>query len=242
LYYLISNKNKIFSSKKVLFVFLFLLSFIMYKNALGRSDAGHIRMSNGFPILINSFFILNYLLIFLEKIKALTRKISYNIFFFTSLIFLLFFYIINQSHYKIDNIKNFNKNFINYINFDDKNFLDQETAKLVNYYKSISEKDTCVQNFTFAFAFPYLIKKPSCTKYYASWLASPIAKQKDYIKKIKKIQPKYILHESPKTVFYFYHKLDGLAVYDRLELVNSYILSNYKKYDELGAYIVLEKK
>jgi len=240
--YLISNKNKIFSSKKVLFVFLFLLSFIMYKNALGRSDAGHIRMSNGFPILINSFFILNYLLIFLEKTKALTRKNSYNIFFFTSLIFLLFFYIINQSHYKIDNIKNFNKNFINYINFDDKNFLDQETAKLVNYYKSISEKDTCVQNFTFAFAFPYLIKKPSCTKYYASWLASPIAKQKDYIKKIKKIQPKYILHESPKTVFYFYHKLDGLAVYDRLELVNSYILSNYKKYDELGAYIVLEKK
>ena len=87
-----------------------------------------------------------------------------------------------------------------------------------------------------------MIKKPSCTKYYASWLASPIAKQKDYIKKIKKIQPKYILHESPKTVFYFYHKLDGLAVYDRLELVNSYILSNYKKYDELGAYIVLEKK
>ena len=240
--YLISSKNKIFSSKKVLFVFLFLLSFIMYKNALGRSDAGHIRMSNDFPILLNSFFILNYLLIFFEKIKALKRKTSYNVFLFTSLIFLLFFYATNQNHYKIDNVKSFNKNFTNYINFDDKNFLDQKKTKLVNYYKIISEKDVCIQNFTFAFAFPYLLKKPSCTKYFASWLASPITKQKDYIKKIKENRPKYILYESPKTAFYFHHKLDGLATYDRLELVNSYILSNYKKYDELDAYIILEKK
>ncbi|MDP7197316.1 MAG: hypothetical protein QF864_14145, partial [SAR202 cluster bacterium] len=129
-------------------------------------------------------------------------------------------------------------------NFDDKNFLDldQETAKLVNYYKSISEKDICVQNYKFVFAFHYFIKKPSCTKYYASWLASPVAKQKDYIKKIKENLPKYILYESSKTDFYHYHKLDGLAVYERLELVNSYILSNYKKHDEFGAYIILEKK
>ena len=131
LYYLISNKNEMFSSKKILFVFLLLLSFIMYKNALGRSDTWHIRMSSGFPILINSFFILNYLLIYLEKMKNLNRKTSYNIFFFISLIFLLLFHVINPSHYKIDNVKNFNKNFINYINLEDKNFLDQKTLELV---------------------------------------------------------------------------------------------------------------
>ena len=62
--YLIS-KNKIFKSKKIFFALLFLLSFIMYKNALGRSDSGHIRMANDLPILINCFFILNYLLIFI---------------------------------------------------------------------------------------------------------------------------------------------------------------------------------
>jgi len=242
LHYLISNNNKIFSSKKILFVFLLLLSFIMYKNALGRSDAGHIRMSNGFPILINSFFILNYLLIYFEKMKTLNRTTAYNIFFITSLIFLLLFHIINLSYYKIDNVKNFNKNFIKYINLDDKNFLDQEMIELVSYYKKVSENDTCVQNFTFVTGFPYLIKKPSCTKYYASWLASPISKQKDYIKIIKKKLPKYILYESKEAAYDFYHKLDGLAVYDRLDLVNSYILSNYKKYGEVNAYVVLEKK
>ena len=79
--YLISNKNKISNSKKIFFIFLFLLSFIMYKNALGRSDAPHIRMSNVLPILINCFFILNYLLIFLEK-KIVTKKfLSRKVFF-----------------------------------------------------------------------------------------------------------------------------------------------------------------
>ena len=81
LHYLISDKNKIFSSKKMLFIFLFFLSFIMYKNALGRSDTAHLRGSADFPILINCFFILNYLLIFLEKKivikKFLSHKMSY---------------------------------------------------------------------------------------------------------------------------------------------------------------------
>ena len=54
--YLISDRNKIFSSKKVLFIFLFLISCLIYKNALGRSDAAHIRGSHDIPILINCIF------------------------------------------------------------------------------------------------------------------------------------------------------------------------------------------
>ena len=45
----------------------------MYKNALGRSDATHIRMSADLPILINCFFILNYFLAFVEK-KSKIKK------------------------------------------------------------------------------------------------------------------------------------------------------------------------
>ena len=57
-YNLITKKNTMSNGGKVFFMFLFFLSFIMYKNALGRSDSYHIRMSNDLPILINSFFIL----------------------------------------------------------------------------------------------------------------------------------------------------------------------------------------
>ena len=81
----------------------------------------------------------------------------------------------------------------------------------------------------------YLLKRPSCTKYWSALLASPIALQKDYINEIKKIQPKYILYQ-PTGDF------DGLKLHERIELLNSYILSNYKKYDELDNYIILEKK
>ena len=53
---------------------------------------------------------------------------------------------------------------------------------------------------------------------------------------IKKTQPKYILYFTGDL------KFDGLLIYERIELVNSYVLSNYKKYNELNDYVILEKK
>jgi len=240
--YLFSDRKKIFSSKKMLFIFLFFISFIMYKNALGRSDTNHLRMSADFPILINCFFILNYLLIFLEKKIAIKKFLSQKVFFSLSIIFLVIFYIINQDNYRIGNIRNFNKNFTNYIHLDDKNFIDQKTVKLLDYYKQITDKDNCVQIFTYDLAIPYLLKKPSCTKYFSSWLASPIAKQEDYIRQLKKIQPKYILYESAGTNFELTYNVEVPEIYVRLEFVNSYIVSNYKKHNEFDGYIILEKK
>ena len=119
---------------------------------------------------------------------------------------------------------------------EDEIFLDQQTIKLINYYKPLSEEDGCIANITYEMdAISYLLKKPSCTKYWASWLASPVAIQKDYINEIKKTQPKYILYD-PGGIF------DGLELYERIELINSYILSNYKKYDSFDGYIILEKR
>ena len=234
--YLISQRNKTFSSKEVLFVFLFLLSLIIYESALSRSDSAHIRGSHDLPTLINCFFILNYLLIFFEKRFFVKRFLSYKTFFTLSIFFLLFYYISNHNHYKIDNIKNYKKNFTNFINLEDKIFLDQKTIKLIEYYKQISEKDNCVENISYDAAIPYLLKKPTCTKYWATWLVSPTVIQQDYINEIKKAQPKYILYFSGD------HKFDGLEIYERIELVNSYVLSNYKKYNELNDYVILEKK
>ena len=155
--YLISDKNKIFSSKKMLFVFLFLLSLlIIYANALGRSDSAHIRGSHDLPVLINCFFILNYLLIFFEKKFLVKRFLSYKTFFTLSMFFLLFYYGYNHNHYKIDNIKNYKKNFTRLINLEDEIFLDQKTIKLIKYYKQVSEKDNCVENITYDDAIPYL--------------------------------------------------------------------------------------
>ena len=44
--------------------------------------------------------------------------------------------------------------------------------------------------------------------------------------KLKKFKPKYILYYSGDE------KFDGLGIYERIKLVNSYVLSNYKKYND----------
>tara|TARA_Y100000294_G_C8561741_1_gene339332 strand:- start:1152 stop:3023 length:1872 start_codon:yes stop_codon:yes gene_type:complete len=239
--YMFSDQNKITSSKKILFIFFFFLSFIMYKNALGRSDATHIRMSTDLPILINCFFILNYFLIYIEKKNKIKNFLNQKTFFIISAAIVILFYILNHNNYRIENIINFNNNFSRFINLKDNDFIDQKTVKFLTYYKRISENDSCIQNFTFDLAIPYLLKKPSCTKYFSSWLASPIVKQKDYINQIKKIRPTYILYRSSATNYDVYYGVDALETHKRLQLVNSFILSNYKQHYEADGYIILKK-
>ena len=119
---------------------------------------------------------------------------------------------------------------------EDEIFLHENTIKLINYYKPLSEEEDCITNITYKMdAISYLLKKPSCTKYWTAWLTSPTALQKDYINEIKKTQPKYILYAPGGDI-------DGLELHERIELVSAYILSNYIKYDSFNEYIILRKK
>ena len=51
-----------------------------------------------------------------------------------------------------------------------------------------------------------------------------------------------ILYKSAGTNFDLTYQVEAPEVYVRLELVNSYIVSNYKKHNEFDDYIILEKK
>ena len=207
----------------------------MYRSGLGRSDAPHIRAVNDLAILINMFFILNYLLIFIKEKFTFKKFSPYKLFLSLSVVFLIFYNIVNHNKYSFKNIINYKNNFIYFINLEDRVFLHPKTIQLIDYYKLISKKDACVENITFDDSIPYLLKKPSCTKYWASWLVNDDM-QRDYVDRLKKIQPKYIIYSSVDIRF------DGRGLYERIKIVNSYILSNYKKYHELDDYIILEKK
>jgi hypothetical protein len=146
------------------------------------------------------------------------------------------------SKYNINNVVNYKTNFLTYINYKDESFIDAKTKKLVNHYKKLNEKSNCVQIFTFDLAIPYLLKKPSCTKYFSSWLASPITKQNDYVKSLINAAPRYILYNSTGTNFDLTYKAEAPEVYERLSIVNSYILTNYKTFNVFDGYVILEKK
>ena len=97
--------------------------------------------------------------------------------------------------------------------------------------------DQCVQNFTFDHALPYLLKKRTCTTYYASLLASPNILQKDYIIQLKKTKPSYIIYNSERFT------LDNFEIHEKLKLVNEFINQNYnfhKKIDRYTIYKIIE--
>jgi hypothetical protein len=184
---IISNENKIFISKKVFFIFLFLLSFVMYTKALGRSDAAHIRGSHDLPILINIFFILNYFLIYCEKILLQKKILNKKVFLSLSILFLIFYYSYNSNHYNINNIKNYKKDFTTFINLKDEVFLHESEIKLVNYYKKFVKDVDCISNITIQLdAISYLLKLPTCNKYWSAWLASATEHKKIILMKLKK--------------------------------------------------------
>ena len=231
--YKIFIKNDDFDNrKKIFFLFLFLLSFIFYRTALGRSDAYHIRMSGELPLIIISFFCIEYILIYIERYKIISNKKTIN--YFIIIFFSLSILYIGQSKFNYQNIKNIKDRYLNFVQLDDEYFMDKDVINMVNYLDKITNKDKCIQNFTNNHAIPYFLKKSSCTPYYASILASPNILQEDYISKIKASNPEYIIYMSDKYTF------DEIKVSERLKAVNNYINLNYNFHKKIDGYTIFK--
>ena len=140
------------------------------------------------------------------------------------------------SNLKFNNIINFKNRFEKSINAPDIKYMSDERANIIDLLKNETSDEICIQNFTVDLAVPYLIKKPTCTKYFASWLASGFNIEKDYIAQLKNKKVKYILYNSPIFV------VDDLKTADRLKYVNEFILDNYVNVIKRDGYILLKLK
>ena len=221
------------NKKKVFFIFLFILSFIFYRNALGRSDSYHIRMSSDLPILIISFFTIEYLLMNIQKNFIFSKDKVTN--YITLVIFLLTISYLGYSKFNYSNIKNIQNRYSEFVRHKDSYFMNNDTINIINYLKEVTKDEKCIENFTYDLSIPFFLKKTSCTPYYSSWLASPTILQKDYIKRLKVAKPNYIIYNSN-------HFVDNLQVYERLELVNSYIIRNYDFHINIDDFLIYKLK
>ena len=228
----IKNDN-IENKKKVFFIFLFILSFIFYRNALGRSDSYHIRMSSDLPILIISFFTIEYLLMNIQKIFIFSKDKVTN--YITLVIFLLTISYLGFSKFNYSKIKNIQNRYSEFVGHKDSYFMNNNTINIINYLKDVTKDEKCIENFTYDLSIPFFLKKTSCTPYYSSWLASPTILQQDYIKRLKVAKPNYIIYKSN-------HFVDNLHVYERLELVNSYIIRNYDFHINIDDFVIYKLK
>lgn len=228
--YIFFNKKIFFSNNnKIALIFLYVLSLIAFKYALGRSDSYHIKGGSGLLMLLLFFLILFFLFDFIQKLNQNFFNYVKKIYLFY---FLLFFFVLESlDSQKYKNIFFFKNNISKLINAPIESFIDEDYKDLIKIYNSITYNldENCVQIFTDEIALPYLIKKQSCTKYYAMITATPKKIQLNFIDELIKKKPRILLFKSKKFEF-------TPHVEKRLTLVNEFINSNYSVYQNFKSW------
>ena len=240
-------KNTIFTKDnfprnyKILLLFIFFLCLIVYKNALGRSDGYHIKASSDIQYIIIIFFLLKFLLNNFEK---KFKNYRYKTLLFNMIPILLFCVIFFNNFLNIKTFKNVlsaKERFLHYINLSDEEFIKtgfsnpEHLKKFLVRFNDLNKDEKCVQNFTSDLILPYLLKKPSCNKYFYPSLATSKSAQLKNIEGIIASSPIYIIYEAP------WLSIDLIPMHKRLKLVDAYIKANYAMYDSFNGYTILKK-
>ena len=216
--------QNILNEYKVLLIFIFIISIITYKTALGRSDGPHIRSVTGLPLLLLCIITLNLIFDFILKNKKYL-KIFQNVANFKNTLIFMFillsiFFLPNLN---FQNIISFKSSVKNYVNLSDEFFLTERQNLLIKRYNNLTIEDKCVLIFTYDAAIPYLLKKPSCNKYYYIWNIGNKKNQNLFIKSIENRKPNFILlggdYKNPITI--------GLEPHERLPIIHNFIIKNY---------------
>ena len=150
------------------------------------------------------------------------KKIIYN---FKNFIKILRFQIIN----KHINEKNFHK----ITKLSDDEFLDNNYINFLDTFRDLIKDEKCVQQFTDDNAIPYLVNKPTCTKYFVNAHIIQSWTEDNFMKELDDAKPNFIVYSSNINWFK-----------DRKNAPNAdkYILDNYYLFKDLSPWIIYKKK
>ena len=130
------------------------------------------------------------------------------------------------------NVFNMDKNFQGITKIDDYKFLNNNYLNFLDIYGNLVKNEKCIQQFTDDNAIPYLLKKPTCTKYYVHAHVIQNWTEDDFIKEIDNTKPQYILYSSEVNWF---KSRNNAPKADR------YILENYSLFKDLSPWIIYKK-
>ena len=223
---IIFDKETLFNNnlKRSLF-FLSLICVLSYIYALGRSDGAHIKHTFGLPIFTLSIYIFYYLCFFFEK-----KNIDY---FKKNIVFIFIFFLSFNNSINFNNLKDYNEKLNDFIYKNDAFFLSNDENKFVSELKPLLDKYDCVQLFSNDAAFNYLLRKKSCTKYYFVWSVSPKNIQKKFINESN--HTKLIISGGTKSKW-------ELPLEKKLNLINDFIKSNFKKDIKISQWEIYSRK
>ena len=116
----------------------------------------------------------------------------------------------------------------------DEKYLSEDYALMLDYYKKLIKNDKCVQIFTNETAIPYLLKKPTCSKFYSMCVSAPEENQKLFVGDLKRFKPEFILYASEMDPYGDTH--------ERLPVVLDFINNNYTFYSKFKYWTFVKKK
>ena len=239
-----SKKYNFAYEVKIFISLLFLSGLVVFNSALTRSDSYHVKYSSGIYtsvfILISLLFLFNF---FEKKLKnkifyknLSTTNLSQTVFSFFIFSFLIFIFISQSKHGGfVQGTKNFidsKKNIIKLIKEEDNIYLSEDDISVLKYYKKISKADDCIQVLTSDISYPYLLKKPSCTRFFIPSHILQGHTEDKFIEDLKKSSPNFILYESKNNVL-----LEKRNMPKALE----YIERNYTFFDNYNSFVFYKK-
>ena len=233
--YIFNKKKNEGIQSKFFLIFLFISSIVFFKSGLTRSDGPHIKYTSGIYTIIIFFFIsyyfTNYLIKFalFKKFFYLFKKTPYFLI-FSVLICSLFFFRINYPN--LINVFDTNRNFQGITKIDDYKFLNNDYIKLIDIYRNLVKNEKCIQQFTDDNAIPYLLNKPTCTKYYVHAHVIQNWTEDDFIKSMNDTKPQYILYSS---------EVNWFKSRNNAPKADKYILENYFLFKDLSPWIIYKK-
>ena len=214
---------------------LFIISIIYFKYGLSRSDSGHIRIASSFVYIpLFSFIYLYFVKFFFGEKKIFFTKpnkflIILSLFFFSTI-------LLNKKYENksFKNLINASSNIKTLANYTDEKFINIDYQKFFTYYKQLSAQDECVKIFTNEVAIPYFLKKPTCSKYFLMYLATPLGIQKNIIEDLNINSPVYIIYKSDVDTYGH--------VGNRLKLIDNYIKDKYSFFEKFNHWEIYKRK
>lgn len=231
IYYCLSKNKKLTYENKVISIFLFVVSIITYKTALGRSDGPHLRMGMSWSYIFLTFIFLVNLGIILEKKYIKKNYLKFlNLFVIsTILIFITKTTFIGGKIFEGGKL-----GLISYKKYTNDYYYEQANYENYKKLENIFKKEECINNLTYEAAIPFVLSKPTCNKFYFPWSIGGDRLQNEYIDLLKISKSKKILIK--KNEEYINNSLKKL-----LPIVFKYLETNYKIQNDFNGYLVLQR-
>lgn len=225
--------DQVYSKKKEYRFFgihlaLTLLAIFYYRGALGRSDIFHLRYASSFACL-GLFFPLWIWFSQLKIKKPRLREAALG----GSLCVLTAALI--PSLGQISTV--FKTEWMQTPHLPDDFFLSKKIMKVKSEFEVIFQNEKCFFSMTSEPAWVYLLRKPSCSRFYAVWFATPRPLRDELLSDLKRTSPQYLLFDSPQSQGY----VDGVTPEQRFPELIEYIHRHYLPFRDIDGWKILKK-